>query len=197
MCFTYSLGSALQIEICISFFIYCTVFGLNVLEAVRTRRSIRSFDDKLVEKDKLLKILEAARLSPSANNNQPSQFIIVSDKTIRESLLPAYAHQWFIKAPVIIVACSLPSNAWARQDGETYWKVDIAIAVQNMILVAHDLGLGTCWVAAFEEDEVKKVLDIPKGVRVIAMIPIGYPAEQKLSVIERKSLEEIIHYEHW
>ncbi|HLN45166.1 MAG TPA: nitroreductase family protein [Candidatus Sulfotelmatobacter sp.] len=170
---------------------------MNVLEAVRTRRSIRSFDDKLVEKDKLLKILEAARLSPSANNNQPSQFIIVSDKTIRESLLPAYAHQWFIKAPVIIVACSLPSNAWARQDGETYWKVDIAIAVQNMILVAHDLGLGTCWVAAFEEDEVKKVLDIPKGVRVIAMIPIGYPAEQKLSVIERKSLEEIIHYEHW
>ena len=87
--------------------------------------------------------------------------------------------------------------AWSRMDGESYWKVDSAIAVENMILVAHEAGLGACWVAAFNENKVKEVLRIPKEVRLIAMIPLGHPAEKKDPVTERKSLDEIIHYEHW
>jgi nitroreductase len=181
------------------FFQYVGIWclGLDVFEAVRTRRSIRSYLDKPVEKEKLQKMLEAARLASSANNNQPTQFIVVSDKAARESLLEAYPHHWFTRAPIIIVACSSVESAWSRQDGENYWKVDAAIAVENMILVAHELGLGTCWVAAFNELKTKEALDIPKEVRVIAMVPVGYPTEQKGPITQRKPLEEIVHYEHW
>jgi nitroreductase len=171
--------------------------ALNVFEAVKTRRSIRKYTDKPVEKEKLLRILEAARLSPSANNNQHCHFVVVSDEAILERLLPAYKREWFVKAPIVIVACSYPSKAWSRMDGESYWKVDSAIAVENMILVAHEAGLGACWVAAFDENKVKEALRIPKEVRLIAMIPLGYPGEKKGPVTDRKSLDEIIHYEQW
>jgi nitroreductase len=170
---------------------------LNVFEAVRTRRSIRKYQEKPVETEKLMKILEAARLSPSANNNQPWHFIAVTDKTVRKRLFSAYPSDWFVDAPVIIVACALPSKGWSRQDGEDYWKVDVAIAMQTMVLVAHELGLGTCWVAAFNEDKVKEVLGIPREVRVISMTPLGYSAEQKGPVTERKPAEEIIHFDNW
>jgi nitroreductase len=170
---------------------------LDVFEAVRTRRSIRRYQDKPVEKEKLVRVLEAARLSPSACNNQPWHFIAVTDNAVREKLFPAYSQDWFIKAPAIIVACSTPSKAWRRWDGEEYWKVDAAIAMQSLILVAHELGLGTCWIGAFNEDRVKKALNIPKEVRVVAMTPLGYPMEQKGPVKERKPKEEIVHYENW
>jgi nitroreductase len=170
---------------------------LDVFEAVRTRRSIRKYQEKLVETEKLGKILEAARLSPSANNNQPWHFIAVTDETVRKKLLPAYNSEWFVNAPVIIVACATPSKGWFRQDGEDYWKVDVAIAMQTMVLVAHELGLGTCWIAAFKENKVKEALGIPKEVRVIAMTPVGYPAEQKGPVIKRKTEKEIVHLDHW
>jgi nitroreductase len=170
---------------------------LDVFEAVRTRRSIRAYQDKAVEKEKLMKVLEAGRLSPSAVNIQPWHFIAVTDKAARESLLPAYNRSWFVNAPAIIVACALPESSWSRQDGEEYWKVDVAIAMQSMVLVAHELGLGTCWIGAFDEDEVKKALGIPKEVRVVAMTPLGYPAEQKGPVVERKPLDEIVHYDRW
>jgi nitroreductase len=170
---------------------------LDVFEAVRTRRSIRKYQEKPVETEKLMKILEAARLSPSANNNQPWHFIAVTDKTVRKRLFSAYPSDWFVDAPVIIVACALPSKGWSRQDGEEYWKVDVAIAMQTMVLVAHELGLGTCWVAAFNEDKVKEVLGIPREVRVISMTPLGYSAEQKGPVMERKPAEEIIHFDNW
>src|SRR4030042_5718417 len=102
--------------------------GLDVFEAVRNRRSIRDFQDKTVEREKLLKILEAGRLSPSAVNFQPWHFIAVMNKTARESLFSAYTKEWLIRAPVIIVACAVPEKAWSRNDGEEYWKVDVAIA---------------------------------------------------------------------
>lgn len=170
---------------------------MDVFEAVRTRRSIRKYQEKPVETEKLVKILEAARLSPSANNNQPWHFIAVTDETVRKKLLPAYGRDWFVNAPAIIVACAEPSKGWSRQDGEDYWKVDVAIAIQTMVLAAHELGLGTCWVAAFKEDKVKEVLGIPEEIRVLAMTPLGYPAEQKGSVAERKQKEEIVHLDRW
>lgn len=170
---------------------------MDVFEAVRTRRSIRKYQEKPVETEKLVKILEAARLSPSANNNQPWHFIAVTDKTVRKKLLSAYNSIWFVNASVIIVACATPSKGWSRQDGEDYWKVDAAIAMQTMVLVAHELGLGTCWVAAFKENKVKEALGIPEEVRVIAMTPLGYPAEQKGPVTARKPTKEIVHLDHW
>jgi len=170
---------------------------VDVFDAVRTRRSIRKYEVRIVEEEKLSKILESARLSASANNNQPWHFIVVSEKAAKDRLFPAYPRDWFAKAPVVIVACSTPETAWTRQDGETYWKVDTAVAVQNTILVAHDLGLGTCLIAAFDEAKVKDALGIPKEIRVVALITLGYPAETKGAVTERKTLEEILHYEQW
>ena len=170
---------------------------MDVFKAIKTRRSIRKFADIPVEKEKLLKVLEAARLAPSANNNQPCHFVVISDKATRERLLPAYTRGWFVKAPVVIIACCYADKAWSRMDGESYWKVDSAIAVENMMLVVHDEGLGSCWIAAFDEKKVKDVLGIPKEVRLIAMLPIGYPAEQKREVTDRKPLDTIVHHERW
>jgi len=170
---------------------------MNVFEAIRTRRSIRKYVDKPVEKEKLLRILEAARLAPSAVNRQPWDFIVVTDPGVRKKLGVAYPKEWFINAPVIIVACAHPARAWIRKDGEEYWKVDVAIAMQNLILTAWEEGLGTCWIGAFDEQEVKKALGIPPEVRVVAMTPLGYPAEEKGPVTDRKPLDEIVHYEHW
>lgn len=171
--------------------------ALDVFEVVRNRRSIRDFQDRAVEREKLLKVLEAGRLSPSAVNFQPWHFIAVTNKTARESLFSAYNKEWLIRAPVIIVACAVPEKAWSRNDGEEYWKVDVAIAMQSMILVAWELGLGTCWIGAFNEGEVKKVLGIPNEVRVVALTPLGYPAEQKGPIVQRRPLEEIVHYDRW
>lgn len=170
---------------------------LSILKAIANRRSIRHYSDKPVEKEKIDVILEAARLSPSANNNQPWSFTVVTQQDIKNKLLPAYPRKWFPTAPVIIVACANPETAWSRQDGEELWKVDVAIAVQSMNLVANELGLGTCFLAAFDEQKMKDALGIPDDVRVILLLTVGYSAEEKGPVVERKSSEEIIHYERW
>lgn len=170
---------------------------MDVFEVIRTRRSIRNYLDKPVEKDKLMRVLEAARLAPSAGNRQPWDFIVVTDPKIKEKLKSAYPRDWFSSAPVIIVACASPSKAWVRKDGEEYWKMDVAIAMQNLILAAWAEDLGTCWIGAFDEHETRRILNIPQEVRVVAMTPLGYPAEEKEPVTDRKPLSEIVHYEHW
>jgi len=170
---------------------------MDVFEAIRTRRSIRRYQKKTVEQEKLSRVLEAARLSPSATNSQPWKFIVVTDPEVKEKLRAAYNRDWFISAPVIIVGCALPSKAWVRHDGEEYWKVDVAIAMQSLILAARAEKLGTCWIGAFREEEVKKALGIPEDARVVAMTPLGYPAEEKGPVTNRKPLDEIVSYNHW
>lgn len=170
---------------------------MDVLEAIRTRRSIRNYDNQPVENEKLLNVLEAVRLSPSATNAQPWSFIVVTDRGVKERLRSSFDKDWFVSAPVIIVACGLPGEAWVRHDGEEYWKVDVTIAMQDLILVAWEEGLGTCWIGAFNEEEAKRALGIPEHVRVVAMTPLGYPAEEKGPVADRKPLEEIIHYDRW
>jgi len=169
---------------------------MDVFEAIRTRRSIRRYENRTVEKDRLTRVLEAARLAPSASNRQPWSFIVVTEPEMREKLRAAYNRDWFVTAPVIIVACVAPGMAWSKE-GEEYSKVDVSIAMEHLILTAWELGLGTCWIAAFKEQEVKNVLGIPDSVRVIAMTPLGYPAEQKDPVTDRKPLDTIVRYEHW
>lgn len=170
---------------------------MDVSEAIQTRRSIRRYQIKKIETEKILKVLEAARLAPSAANRQPWSFIVVTDAKTRETLRAAYDRDWFVSAPVIIIACAIPEKAWVRRDGEEYWKVDVAIAMQNLILAAWEAGLGTCWIGAFKEEEARGVLGIPPNVRIVAMTPLGYPAEQKGPVADRKPLEEVVHYDRW
>jgi nitroreductase len=172
---------------------------VEVLEIIKERRSIRKYKTKPVENEKINKVLEAARLAPSANNQQPWHFILVTKPEAKESLRAAFKpeRQWLMQAPAIIVACADPKKAWKRNDGEEYWKVDAAIAMQNLVLAATELGLGTCWIAVFNEKAVKKALNMPKHIRVVAMTPLGYPDEDKGPVTDRKTLNEIVHFEKW
>jgi nitroreductase len=168
---------------------------LEVFEAIRRRRSIRKYKQKVVEKEKLLKILEAARLAPSAMNRQPYAFVVTSDKETIEKISSVCNQKW--EAPTIIVVCAFPELAWVRDDGEEYWKADAAVAMNSMSLQACSEGLGTCWIAAFEEEKVKTILGIIPEARVVAMTPLGYPAEKKGLITNRKRVEELVHYEKW
>lgn len=168
---------------------------MDVFEAIRIRRSIRKYIEKPVEKKKLSKILEAVRLAPSAMNKQPYNLVVVTDKQTIEKLSSACNQEWV--APIMVVVCAFPDRSWVREDGEEYWKADVAIAMHSLSLAAVEEELGTCWIAAFEEEKVRRILRIPSEVRVMAMTPLGYPAEKKGPVTKRKTLEELIRYEKW
>ena len=163
---------------------------LDFFEVVRNRRSIRKYQEKSVEKEKLERILEAARLAPSAMNRQPYQIFIVSNKEILSKISTVCNQDW--KAPVMMVMVSIPKEAWVRDDGEEYWKADAAIAMHQVSLAAYAEGLGTCWIAAFKEKEVKEILGIDSDSRVAFLSPLGYPAENKGPITNRKTLESII-----
>jgi len=151
-----------------------------------------------VGKEKLMRILEAGRLAPSAANRQPWHFIVVTDPEQVAALRASYARPWETTAPTILAVCIEPSKAWVRKkDGEEFWKVDAAIALENMVLCATEKGVGTCWIAYFDEKAARKVLGVPKDARVVAMTPLGYPDEEKGKVTERKDLKDIVHYEKW
>jgi len=171
---------------------------MDIYEAIKQRTSVRAYSSKPVEEDKLLKILDAARLAPSGKNGQPWIFIVVKDDEMRKKLVPACKGQEFIaQAPVVIVACGREELAYKKMGG--YWNslpVDIGIALEHLMLAATAEGLGTCWIGAFFEEEVKKLLSIPDDVKVVALTPLGYPAGEK-KWRPRKNLEEIVMYEKW
>ena len=169
---------------------------MEVFTAISQRSSVRAYKDTDVEEDKLRKVLEAARLAPSASNRQEWKFIIVKNKETRKKLANAAFGQSFIgEAPVVIVACGTDSKS-VMGCGQPTHTVDVSIACAFMILQAYELGLGTCWIGAFEQDEVKNILKIPKQVRVVAMTPLGYPDEPP-SPKDRKSLDQIVCFEKY
>ena len=167
---------------------------MDVYETIQKRRSIRKYTKKPVENEKIQKILDAARLGPSAANIQPCHLIAVSDPS---TLKEAYKAEWFQQAPLVIVVCANEKAAWKRSDGLNYWVVDAAIAMQNIVLVATELGLGTCWIGAFDEGKLRKALNIPKDYKIVSMTPIGYADEQKEAATDRKPVEAILHKEKW
>ncbi|HID11994.1 MAG TPA: nitroreductase [Candidatus Latescibacteria bacterium] len=169
---------------------------MEFYEVIRKRSSIRKYQEKPVEEEKLQRILEAARLAPSAANRQPWHFIVVKDPKVKEELKAAYRREWFYTAPVIICACGDPSAAWVRADSVSYLDVDVAIAMEHLILAAAAEGLGTCWIGAFDEQAAKRALCVPDHIKVVAMTPLGYPAEGKRER-RRRFLEEIVHYDRW
>ena len=164
---------------------------MNVSEAIKLRRSVRSYQEKEVEKEKLNKVLEAARLAPSASNRQEWKFIVVKDKETKEKLAIAASDQTFIaEAPIILVACATESQS-IMLCGQPRYTVDVSIAMSFIILQARELGLGTCWIGAFEEPSVKEILGIPNHIRVVAITPLGYPAQDPPAK-PRKKLEQIV-----
>jgi nitroreductase len=167
---------------------------MEFLELAEKRYSVRAYKSTPIEYDKLQKVLEAARLAPTADNRQPFQLIIIQTQGREEELLRIYGKPWFVEAPVVICACSIPSESWIRQDGKNYCEVDVAIAMDHLILAATDLGLGTCWVGAFNPEEARRVLKLPDDVEPIAFTPLGYPNDQPEDII-RKPIEELIRYD--
>lgn len=169
---------------------------MSVLEVIAKRRSIRKYKPNSIPEQVLARVLEAARLAPSGSNLQPWKFIVVKNQALKQKLAEASRRQFFIaEAPVIIVACGYPDNCYPRMGRYMKsWPVDVAIALEHLILQAAEEGVGTCWVGAFEEEEVKKILSIPEEIKVLALTPLGYPAEEP-TARPRKSLEEIVSYD--
>jgi len=163
---------------------------MNVKDAIKGRRSIRKYSDKNIPNEILDEVLNSMRLAPSAKNMQPYKFIIIKDKELKENLVSACRGQKFIsEAPVVICACVEPKESYSKMGGYyTSEYVDVSIAIDHMTLQAFELGLGTCWIGAFEESEVKKVLDIPQNIKVAALSPLGYPlSEGKFGGRKKKS----------
>ena len=171
---------------------------MDVFEAIKTRRSIRAFTEEEVSDEEIEKILDAARWAPSAGNIQPWIFVIVRDPKRKRRLSEAALNQLFIEeAPVVIVVCAdqeRSGRVYGRRGSDLYCIQDTAAAIQNLLLAARALGLGACWVGAFNEDAVRHVLNIPAGVRPVAIIPMGRPAVKPRAVFKR-SLNEIVRYE--
>jgi nitroreductase len=171
---------------------------MDLMEAIKTRRSIRRYKSTPVDDGLLKVVLNAARLAPSADNAQPWRIIVVMDEQTKLRLAAAANGQKFIaQAPIVLVACGIPDEAFSTVGGYmSSHVIDVAIAVDHLTLAAHSLGLGTCWIAWFKEEKVREALDIPEDVRVIAMTPLGYPDEAP-EKSPRKNLEELILYERY
>ena len=171
---------------------------MDVFEAIKGRRSIRAYTREEVSEEEVKQLIEAARSAPSAGNIQPWEFVIIRDAKIKQKLAAAALDQTFIEeAPVVIVVCADETQSswgYGSRGATLYCLQDTAAAIQNVLLAAHALGLGTCWVGAFREELVKKVLNVPINIRPVAIIPVGHAAE-KPRAPPRRSLQEIVRYE--
>jgi len=169
---------------------------MDVFETITSRRSIRRYSDSAVEEDKLIRVLDAARLAPSANNRQEWKFVVVTDQQIRKKLAEAARNQKFVAEAPVVVACCATESDKIMTCGHPAFLIDVAIAIDHMTLAAWAMGLGTCWIGAFYEDRVKEILRIPDRIRVVELLTIGYPAEQP-PARPRKQLNEIVCYDFW
>ena len=169
------------------------------LELAEKRRSVRAYKPEPVPEELLQQVLEAGRLAPSACNKQPWRFIVVRSETGRRALGTAYAREWFWKAPVVIAVCILPKEAWVRSyDGQNYAMVDGALALDHMTLAAAELGLGTCWIGAFDPAAAREILGLPDGVEIVGLTPLGYPdVEPNPRARSRRPLAETVMKERW
>ncbi len=169
---------------------------MNVMETIKERYSVRKYQDRDVEEEKLLRLLEAARLAPSAMNRQEWRFIVVQDANKRQELMKAAKNQEFVgQAPVVLACCAKTTNH-VMACGQLCYPIDVAIAMEHICLQAVEEGLGTCWIGAFHEIPVKELLEIPPEIRVVELLTIGYPADTP-TVKNRLSMEEIVMKERW
>jgi nitroreductase len=169
----------------------------GVAAAIRARKSVRTYLDQPVEETKLTGILEAGRLAPSASNRQEWRFVVVREPQTRRGLAEAATAAGFVgTAPVVLAACA-ETDDHVMQCGQLSYPIDVAIALDHLTLAAAEAGLGTCWVAMFDEKKVKELLGIPDKIRVVALMPVGYPADPSPVEKRRLPLDRIVKYEHW
>jgi nitroreductase len=169
---------------------------MDVLEAIAKRKSIRAYKNTPVPEDKLNQVLEAARLAPSGGNRQEMKFVVVKDENTRRKLSDATGGQKHVaEAPVVIAAVAVHPERMMICDVPAY-PVDLAIAIDHMTLAAYDVGLGTCWIGAFQQETVRKLLGIPDSCKVVELLTLGIPAEDGRPKT-RKSIDEIICFEKY
>ncbi len=172
---------------------------MDLKEAIRKRYSVRNFSDKVLPKKIIDEIIEYANLAPSAGNLQARDFVIINDNNIKEKLSNAAFNQKFIvEAPINIVVCANLKriSSYGNRGKELYCIQDASAAVEHILLLAVDNGLDACWVGAFDENKVSKILDLPSYVRPIAIIPIGYSNEQR-TFTPRMDTNVLTHFNHW
>lgn len=170
---------------------------MDFLELARERYSVRAYTSEPVEDEKLEQILEAGRLAPTAANRQPIRILVVETEGRKEELRRIYGREWFVDAPLVLCICGIDAEAWVRShDGKSYLDVDATIVMDHIVLAATSLGLGTCWIAAFDPDAAREVFGLPEGVEPIIFTPLGYP-DTEPGAKKRKPLDEVVKHDRW
>jgi nitroreductase len=170
---------------------------LGVIEAIKERRSVRAYTSEDVSDEDVERLIDAARWAPSAGNGQPWAFVVIKDLEMKRKLSHAAQNQsWLQTAPVVIVVCAdlkQANSVYGDRGKNLYSMQDTAAATENILLAAQELGLATCWVGAFQENDVAKIVKAPSNIRPVAMVAVGHPAERPVAR-QRRSVNEIIHY---
>ena len=170
------------------------------------RRSVRAFDLRPVAREDLLAICQAARWAPSACNSQTWRFVAVQDRSriqalCRQAMRPVVPNRWLDQAPLVIAGCSqldiISNRIGSTVTGIEYYRIDLGIAMEHMVLKATELGLGSCWIGWFDESKVKAILKIPRRIKVSALLAIGYAADAPPARRSRKPLDQILFAEQW
>ena len=169
---------------------------MDVFEAIGSRYSVRGYKPDPVSDEALQQVLEAARQAPTAANRQPFRIIVIHTRGREEDLKRVYGRTWLLQAPLVLAVVAVPGEAWRRSDDKPYDEVDATIAMDHLVLAATALGLGTCWIAAFDPVAVREVLALPDDVEPIALTPLGYPDGVRTTTA-RRPLDDLVKYERW
>ncbi len=171
---------------------------MDFYEVVKKRRSFRVYKPEMPEKEKIERILEAARLAPTWANMQGVHYIVVKEPENVKAVWEAIGQETkFTNAPMFIVGIINPNGSGTNKSDEKYYGVDFGICFEHLILAAAAEGLATCWIGWFNEEKLKKLLNIPKRYKIMGLSPLGYPVKSKGEVKERKPLTDFVHHEQF
>ena len=170
---------------------------MDIFEAIESRYSVRKYEDRAVEEEKIEKIFEAARLAPSAKNLQEWRFVVVTEAETRAKLAEAASQRFVANAPVVIACCADNDGpGYIMKCGLPSYPMDVAIAIDHITLAATAIELGTCWIGKFDADRVREILQIPADIELVQLLLLGYPADE-LRPKKRLAVEEIVRRERW
>jgi nitroreductase len=164
---------------------------MDFQDLIRRRYSVRAYRPDPVPEEALARVLEAARLAPTAANRQPFRIVVLQAAGRQEALRRLYAREWFLEAPVVVCVCGVPAEAWVRKDGRSHLDVDAAIVMDHLVLAATDEGLGTCWIANFDVEAARDVFHVRPGEVPLLVTPLGYAAD-RAGEKERKRLDDVV-----
>lgn len=169
---------------------------MDFAELIEKRYSVRAYKSDPVDDKLLTRLLETAVMAPSAANRQPFQLVVIHTRGREVELRRIYDRDWFVQAPVVICACGIPAQGWIHPNGKNHHEIDAVIVMDYLTLAAANVGLGTCWIAAFDVWAAREVLNLPVDVEPVVFTPLGYPADSPTPK-ERKPLTDLVRYEGW